>query len=126
MLKRQSGYPFSFDPKSCDGCGAKCCRGPRGFIWLSHSRAQQIARSLSLEFDAFSEQYLRVVNGRLSLREVYLGPHNFACIALDLESNQCTIYENRPDQCLRFPFWEEFRDGPQTISRECPGITPNE
>lgn len=120
--KRRQNYSFSFDNSACSSCDARCCRGPKGYIWLTRDRAEAIAQSLNMPFDRFASQYLRLVHGELSLREVYISPHEYACIALDQKSNQCRIYEHRPEQCRSFPFWEEHQHDPERPARYCPGI----
>ena len=120
--RRQDKYPFSFDGSACNACDARCCRGPKGYIWLTKARAKSIAESLNMSFDRFSAQYLRIVNGALSLREVYIAPYEYACVALNQQTNQCTIYEHRPDQCRTFPFWDENQRQPEIPARYCPGI----
>jgi hypothetical protein len=72
-------------------------------------------------FDRFAARYLRLVCGSLSLREVNVAPHEFACVALDQKTNQCTIYEHRPEQCRTFPFWPENQEAPEKL-RFCGGI----
>ena len=122
QLKRQSNYPFSFNGNACSACDARCCRGPRGFIWLTEKRAMEIASSLHMTLDRFSNRYLRRVNGRLSLKEVFVSPLEYACVALNQQTNQCTIYDHRPEQCRSFPFWDENRDTPEVPARYCAGI----
>lgn len=122
-LLQQSEYPFLFQPSACQQCDARCCRGPKGYIWLTKERAMEIAQLLNMHFDRFASHYLRVVSGALSLREVYVAPHEYACIALDQNTNECTIYESRPEQCRTFPFWPENKSEPERPARYCMGIT---
>jgi Fe-S-cluster containining protein len=44
------------------------------------------------------------------------------CLFFDGVSRRCSIYEVRPAQCRRFPFWEYFRKYKDEVIRECPGI----
>lgn len=118
---RKTSFPFSFHSTACNLCDARCCRGPKGYIWITKSRAIEIAESLNMTFDRFSAHYLRLVCGSLSLREVYVAPHEYACIALDQKTNQCTIYEHRPEQCRSFPFWPEHQETPERLGF-CGGV----
>ena len=75
------------------------------------SPCKSIAESLNMSFDRFSlAQYLRIVNGALSLREKFIAPHEYACVALNQQTNQCTIYEHRPEQCRTFSFGKRIKD----------------
>ena len=62
------------------------------------------------------------IDGKLTLKEVYVAPLEYACIALDQQTNQCTIYEHRPEQCRSFPFWLENQNEPEVPARYCAGI----
>ena len=121
-IKRQPKYSFGFDGTACSRCDARCCRGPKGVIWLTQQRAEDIARSLNMTFERFSSRYLRRIDGKISLKEVYVAPLEYACIALDQQTNQCTIYEHRPEQCRSFPFWVENQNAPEVPARYCAGI----
>lgn len=103
----------------CTGCG-QCCTGSPGYIWVDEEEIQQIAQHLKLTIDQFSRQYLRRVNGRLSLLEL---PKSYDCIFL--KDNKCQIYQVRPTQCRTYPWWpqnlkseKEWRDA----ARFCEGI----
>jgi len=62
-------------------------------------------------------RYLKRVNGRYSLKEIEFERRNYACIFFDTVSRRCQIYQVRPIQCQRYPFWEIFkikeREGPK-------------
>jgi len=83
----------------CTGCGA-CCTGSPGVVWVNDQEIKELAEFLNLSIDAFSLQYLRLVGGRLSLKEM---PKNYDCIFL--KNKKCSVYEVRPKQCRSFPWW---------------------
>lgn len=60
-----------------------------------------MAQHLNLSIDAFSEQYLRSIGDRISLKE---DPNNFDCVFLQ-DGKRCSIYDVRPTQCKTFPWW---------------------
>ena len=36
--------------------------------------------------------------------------------------NQCKIYQKRPSQCVRFPFWEDYKEDFNDLLKECIGV----
>ena len=44
-------FDFSFNPKAYEGCGAKCCVGESGYIFLNIQEMQQISAFLKLELE---------------------------------------------------------------------------
>ena len=130
MLVRKDGYPFSFQPKSCNSCPARCCTGDSGNILVDDTEIQNIARSLQIEEHIFREEFLRTTEEKmLSLREYKLGPNNYACALLDAHSKKCSVYEVRPRQCRTFPFWQEYTGNSelaqlyrQELDEECIGV----
>ncbi|WP_096894121.1 YkgJ family cysteine cluster protein [Candidatus Scalindua japonica] len=101
----------------CQRCGS-CCRGEPGVVWMTKREAKNISVSLGISTDLFAKNYLRLINGRISLLE----HSNGDCVMYD---NGCSIYETRPRQCRTFPFWSsnlknktEWKEQKKT----CPGI----
>jgi Fe-S-cluster containining protein len=74
-----------------------------------------------LDVALFSKQYVRQVQGRLSLQERVINGEHFCCF-FDPIDCQCTIYQSRPKQCRTFPFWDKFKKAPQALLDECPGV----
>lgn len=104
----------------CTGCG-KCCTGAPGYVWLEEEEVEAIAAHLHLSLEEFSRRYLRVVDGRISLKE--LAPSN-DCIFLK-EKKRCAIYEMRPKQCRTFPFWPQILKSAEEwkeAAKRCEGI----
>ncbi|NHB37032.1 YkgJ family cysteine cluster protein, partial [Helicobacter pylori] len=46
-------FDFSFNPKACEGCGAKCCVGESGYIFVTIQEMQKISAFLKLELEEF-------------------------------------------------------------------------
>jgi Fe-S-cluster containining protein len=69
----------------------------------------------------FIGDYLRQESNRLSIRERFTG-HDFECIFLESPQHKCSIYQVRPVQCRRFPFWNYFKKHKDQVIEECPGI----
>lgn len=81
-----------------------------------------MAKARSISLNAFARQYVRQVNGQLSLKERVMNNEHLCCF-LDPVDHCCTIYNYRPEQCRTFPFWKEFKDDPESISLACPGVS---
>jgi len=115
-------YQYRFDPKACETCGGRCCTGESGYIWITLAGIEQMAHYLNLDIEQFSIRYLRKVGHRYSLIEKKISQENHACIFFDTNTNRCSVYEVRPNQCRTFPFWEQFQQNHEEVIKECPGI----
>ena len=116
-------FAYSFDCKACEGCGGKCCVGESGYIFTSIAEIEKISQFLGMEFNQFTQTYVKKVGYKFSLIEKRY-QEGFACIFFDEVQKNCTIYPVRPKQCRDFPFWEIFRDGEHLdyLLKECKGI----
>jgi hypothetical protein len=98
VLKHQSGlHDEAFDKIDCLQC-ANCCKGysPR----FKTPDIKRISRLLKLKESVFIETYLRVdEDGDYVARSL-------PCPFLGAD-NHCSIYENRPSDCSRFPYTDE-------------------
>ena len=83
----------------CTGCG-QCCTGSPGYVWVTEDEIINLAAFLNLTVHEFSSRYVRVVDGRYSLREDH---KTYDC--LFLKEKKCTVYEHRPKQCKTYPWW---------------------
>lgn len=83
----------------CTGCG-QCCTGAPGAVWVTLEDIEKMAAFMQISPSAFTRQYVRTLDGRLSLNE---HPKNFDCVFL--KNKKCTIYQVRPLQCKTFPWW---------------------
>ena len=81
-----------------------------------------ISDFLKIDSATFILDYLRKDSYRPSIKELKIGPDNFSCIFFNHETNGCEIYPVRPEQCRTFPFWEYFKDRPDELKEECPGV----
>ena len=106
----------------CQQCSSCCCGGP-GYVWLPDADIALLADHLNLAVDAFMQtccRFVEVEGGRaLSLRE----RKNYDCVFL--ENGRCSVYEARPVQCRRYPFWEEIiatEEAWLSEQRYCPGV----
>ncbi len=122
MLKSQ-GFSFGFDFTKCQECGGKCCKGERGYIFVTPSEIQKIAESMQMNFESFCLKKKKKVGYRYSLIEKKEQKGDgYACVFFDEEKGQCQIYENRPKQCVEFPFWDCYKENFETLLEECIGV----
>ena len=119
-MKNQD-FPYSFDEEACSGCGGRCCRGLGGYVWLSKEELKQLAGARKMEIPVFVKQYVRQVEGKLSLRERVINGEHLCCF-FDHIAARCMVYENRPKQCQTFPFWDKFKDDYGELFLECSGL----
>ena len=109
----QDGLSFA-----CSRCG-NCCTGSPGYVWLSVDEMQSLAGHLGLEFEQFTQRFVRQVENGYSLIE----KPNHDCVFWDAAVG-CTVYEARPMQCRTWPFWPAHLESPQSWQRTqafCPG-----
>ncbi len=101
----------------CQRCGS-CCRGEPGVVWMTKKEAKNISVSMGVSIELFTKNYLRLINGRISLLEHDDGD----CVMYD---NGCKIYETRPRQCKTFPYWSSNLENEtewKEQKKTCPGI----
>jgi hypothetical protein len=120
-LIHHNGFPYLFDSNACAACGGGCCRGFRGYVWISMEELQRMAAARGMDSAAFAAHYVRQVNGGLSLREYSINGEHLCCF-FDRIDRCCTIYQDRPEQCRTFPFWDEFKENQEELLRRCPGV----
>jgi len=107
---------------SCKRCSS-CCRYDAGFVFLSQKDINKLSSALKIDADGVISVYCRWVtdsNGDkvLSLKE----KSNNDCILWD---NGCTVYADRPLQCVTFPFWESIiasKHNWEIAASGCPGM----
>lgn len=121
-LIQKEGFNFRFNPKACMQCQGKCCNGDSGNIFVNSKEIKAISRFLGIEISRFIEEYLIKVSYKFSLREIKANK-DYTCIFFDNRKNRCSIYPVRPNQCRTFPFWAYFKDKPEEVARECPGVS---
>jgi len=103
----------------------RCCR-VSGYVWLAPDEDARLAAARGAERDAFRRLWLRTVldprtgGWREALRERADG----SCVLLE-GTNECSVYEARPEHCRRFPYWDDVLRDPAALERVravCPGI----
>ena len=113
-------FSFSFNPNKCSECGAKCCKGESGYIFISSKEIKEISLFLKLSIEDFTLKYLKIVKNKYySLRETKLSYNNYACVFLDLETNNCSIHDIKPKQCMKYPFWDKYKKDSKEVRYEC-------
>lgn len=90
-----------------------------------------MAQRLGLSDAAFEQEHVRVVPDpktgvlRRSLREESTADSGGRCRLLR-GVNECSVYEDRPQHCRQFPFWDRVLKDKKAFGRArdvCPGIT---
>ena len=119
---QKEGFDFTFNPEACIECPGKCCNGASGNIFLNSKEIKAISKFVGIEIPEFMGEYLIKVFYGFSIKEIKTNK-NYACIFFDKVKNKCSIYPVRPHQCRTFPFWSYFKDKPEEMARECPGIS---
>jgi Fe-S-cluster containining protein len=134
MIKHKD-FDYAFDPKACEICLGKCCTGESGNIFLTKIEADAMATHLNLELPLFKEKYLVKSGYKASIKERVVEINeeqkegtcvdkivSHDCIFFSRETNQCTVYEVRPQQCRTFPFWNYFQNNFKELQEECIGV----
>jgi len=104
---------------SCTECG-RCCTGGAGHVWVELAEIERLCELLGLSLDEFGRRHLRRIGNRHALLE---HPSTGDCTFL--RDNRCTVYQARPDQCGRFPWWPSLLESPsawQAAAAWCEGI----
>lgn len=84
-------------------CGAKCCRAPSRMVIL-----REEAELMSLLMGKERAQSTPVVPKDNGTFEMHFKDTGGACPFLDQKTNLCTIYDQRPLACRKYPqVWEE-------------------
>ncbi len=121
-MENQKDFPYTFNDDACNTCSGKCCRGSRGYIWVTPEELETIAESRQMNLTSFYGQYARLVEGKLSLQEHLINGEHLCCF-FDPATRLCKNYRYRPEQCRTFPFWDQFKEELQYLLDECPGVT---
>ncbi len=119
--------PFTF---ACHRCG-RCCTAGEGYVFLKDGEDADMAAALGMELGVFRELHVRAVQHPRTgerveaLREdATLPPGNGRCSLL-AGSNECRVYDARPEHCRTFPYWPsvmQSADGFENAQGVCPGI----
>ncbi|MBL0687003.1 MAG: YkgJ family cysteine cluster protein [Sulfurospirillum sp.] len=120
-LIKEDGFNFAFDPKACKKCEGSCCIGESGYIWVTLLEIKTLCESLKISKNEFINKYLIKIGYRYSIKELDFND-GFKCIFFDIDKKCCSVYENRPIQCKKFPFWDYFKNNISEAEKECLGI----
>jgi Fe-S-cluster containining protein len=123
-LEHKKGFPYSFNPSACQTCRGNCCRAG-GYVWVTIEEVEQIAAVRKMDLESFYGEYVRLVQGHLSLQDRLINSE-YICCFFDPIKCCCTIYQHRPEQCRSYPFWEQFKEKTQELLQECPGVNLTE
>lgn len=118
---KQDGFSYAFNPSACNDCQARCCTGDSGYIYVTKTEIEKIAKLLKMDERAFVEEYLFKNMYKYSIKE-RKNKDSYECVFYDARSNGCSIYEARPNQCKTFPFWDYYKTRVEELQLECPGI----
>ncbi|MBK7644639.1 MAG: YkgJ family cysteine cluster protein [Planctomycetes bacterium] len=102
-------------------CG-HCRSGGSGHVWIEEREIEPMALALGMSAERFVERHVRLVAGRLSLREQ--ASEGGRC-ALLIGKNTCAVYAARSEHCRHFPYWESVLADPaafEAARATCPGI----
>ena len=88
---------------NCDRCPAYCCTYPR--IEVKKRDLKRLAKHFELSFDQAKKRFTKKGHdkGEIILRHREDEHFATACMFLDPDSRNCTIYEARPKICRDFP-----------------------
>jgi Fe-S-cluster containining protein len=111
---------------SCKRCSS-CCRYDSGFVFLSEKDLKKLSSALKTDEKSVINIFCRWVTDKngdevLSLKE----KSNKDCILWD---SGCTVYPERPLQCVTFPFWKSVIASLQCweiAADTCPGMNSGE
>jgi len=106
----------------CTRC-SRCCRHTAGYVFLSSSDLDTLAKALGEDRQDVLRTRCRQVSlgfvNRISLRE----KANLDCTFW--ENGGCSVFEARPLQCRSFPFWSALVSSSEEWdlhAQQCPGI----
>lgn len=105
-------------PFDCTECG-KCCQ-TNGRVSMSPTEVHSAADLLNMSQSDFVRQFAShtVEDSWIYLQEKTVENHT-GCIFLNVDTNQCRIYEARPVQCRTYPFWPSILASPTAWNDEC-------
>ncbi len=102
----------------CQNSG-NCCRCA-GYVYVTKKEIDQMAEIKQEHPALFIQNYVRRENGW----DVIAGP-SFRPQCFLNTSNQCDVYEARPQACRSYPDWPEIWESNASILKEsesCPGL----
>jgi len=111
----------------CTLCG-NCCSGPPGYVLFTEEEGRSIATRLGITEAEFLERFTEDTHHGRSIIDIDTR-HGYDCVFLDRTTMPgkavCSIYEDRPEQCRTWPFWNTLlrsRDDWVRAKATCPGL----
>lgn len=118
---KKDGFSFSFNQAACGSCGARCCRGNSGNIWVTSNDINNICKLLGVNQIDGLRLFFQKRENQYTIREQLNDHNDYRCIFLN-NLNLCSIYDARPAQCRTYPFWEHFKIDIDGLVKECKGV----
>jgi uncharacterized protein len=118
LRERSAPIPFA-----CTSCG-KCCK-TQGDVHMAPEDVSYASKILGIPVTEFIQTYashtlLEVASSSSNAKTwIQVKDKDGACIFLDAETNQCSIYDARPAQCRTYPFWPNLMQTPNDWNKEC-------
>ena len=102
----KNGKPFPIPVRaqySCDKCPAYCCTYTD--IEVTRRDVERLARRFELDFATAETRFTKLdpKDGVPLLRHRKDSVFESACMFLDQEKRQCTVYDARPGVCRKYP-----------------------
>ncbi len=87
---------------NCGKCPAYCCTYDR--VNVTRRDITRLAAHFDISYEAAERRYTKITSGDRVLK--HRKDHIFkkACVFLDQEKRQCTIYDGRPTVCRGYPY----------------------
>lgn len=118
---KKDGFSFCFNQAACSSCGARCCRGNSGNIWVNSNDIYNICKLLGVNQIDGLRLFFQKRENQYTIREQLNDRNDYRCIFLN-NLNLCSIYDARPSQCRTYPFWEHFKMDIDGLVQECKGV----
>jgi len=104
----KNGKPFPIPVRAkplhykCDKCPAYCCTYSE--IEITQRDVERLARHFGVDPDTAERRYVKIGSkGKVLLRHRRDVIFDSACMFLDQEKRQCTVYDARPGVCRKYP-----------------------
>jgi uncharacterized protein len=118
LRERSDPIPFA-----CTSCG-RCCK-TQGDVHMAPEDVSHASKILGIPVTEFIRTYASHTLLDLASYSsndktwIQVKDKDEACIFLDAETNQCSIYNARPAQCRTYPFWPNLMQTPNDWNKEC-------
>ena len=127
---------------SCQMCGSCCSGFQEGEVYLYKEDIDRLTKFLNIssksELKKFAKKYIKIINDTFFWKEPgdeRGKTYKFKTLGFKftgdderchyLKDNKCSVHENRPFQCMCFPFWQMLvssRKNFVNYAKKCPGL----